>query len=152
MRATGWARSFPVAGGVRAGRHWTRKHLESLGWTGAASEVVDAVLLTVSELVTNAHIHGHSTAELVLVWDGRCLHVSVHDSSDRLPVPRTADGEASDGRGMALVEALADDWEVRAQARGKTVSACFRPPGRYGEADPESTPSADGRGETPDMR
>ncbi|MER8184943.1 ATP-binding protein [Kitasatospora sp. NPDC094015] len=141
VRATGWARSFPIAGGIRAGRRWTRIHLDSLGWTASAPDTVDAVLITVSELLTNAHVHAHSNAELVLVWDGRCLHVSVHDASATLPVPRAADGEALGGRGMAIVAALADEWEVRRQQRGKTVSACFHPPG---ENDPHAQDRAMG--------
>lgn len=52
-----------------------------------APEIVDAILLSVSELVTNAHVHAHSDAQLVLTWDSHCLHVSVHDS-DPLPPAR----------------------------------------------------------------
>lgn len=86
LRAVGWAQSFPVSHGVRAGRRWTRDHLASLEWTEVAPETVDAILLTVSELITNAHVHAHSDAQLVLTWDSRCLHVSVHDS-DPVPPP-----------------------------------------------------------------
>ncbi|WP_329485493.1 ATP-binding protein [Kitasatospora sp. NBC_01246] len=139
VRATGWARSFPIAGGVRAGRRWTRNHLRSLAWTRDAPETVDAVLLTVSELLTNAHIHAHSSAELVLVWDGRCLHVSVHDGSTAVPEPRSAGTDALNGRGMAIVDALADEWEIRRQQEGKTVIACFHPPG---ERDPHPRDTA----------
>jgi hypothetical protein len=31
---------------------------------------------------------------------------------------------------MFLVDALADEWEARPCTDGKTVTACFRPPGR----------------------
>ncbi|MFP8885259.1 ATP-binding protein [Streptomyces mangrovi] len=130
LRAVGWARSLPVASGVRAAREWARGHLESLGWTGSAPETVDAVLLTVSELVTNAHVHAHSAAQLVLTWDNRCLHVSVRDSSADLPAPRSPSAERTSGRGMFLVDALADEWEARPCTGGKAVTACFRPPGR----------------------
>lgn len=86
LRAVGWAQSFPVSQGVRAGRRWTRGHLVSLEWTENAPETVDAILLSVSELITNAHVHAHSDAQLVLTWDSHCLHVSVHDS-DPCPLP-----------------------------------------------------------------
>ncbi|MFJ7280828.1 ATP-binding protein [Kitasatospora sp. NPDC098663] len=130
MRATGWARSFPINGGIRAARSWAREHLDSLGWTTGAPETAGAVLLTVSELVTNAHLHAHSSANLVLTWDSRCLHVSVHDSSPVLPTPRTPDATTPNGRGLGLVDALADTWHTRRQTDGKTVVACFYPPGQ----------------------
>ncbi|WP_425583546.1 ATP-binding protein [Streptomyces macrosporus] len=146
MRAVGWARSIPVASEVRAARQWAREHLESLGWTTTAPETVDAVLLTVSELVTNAHVHAHSTAQLVLVWDDRCLHVCVHDSSANLPAPRSPSTERTSGRGMFLVDALADTWEAHPCTDGKTVIACFRPPDR-----PTRTPDEPGEPDGPEQ-
>ncbi|MFF1868462.1 ATP-binding protein [Streptomyces sp. CB03911] len=139
IRATGWARSLPIASGVRAGRQWARRHLDELGWTSTAPETADAVVLIVSELVTNAHVHAGSSADLVLTWDGTCLYVSVHDFSPEAPRPREAGSEAVSGRGMALVEALADNWQTRTGDRGKTVTACFHPPGRPGHRNPETT-------------
>ncbi|MGW4645605.1 ATP-binding protein [Kitasatospora sp. NPDC004289] len=130
MRATGWARSFPVSGGVRAGRRWTRQHLDTLGWTVHEPETADAVLLAVSELLTNAHRHAGSDACLVLTWDGRRLEVSVHDASPVPPVPRSPDATATGGRGIGIVAALADAWHTRLQTDGKTVTADFSPPER----------------------
>lgn len=136
LRAMGWARSFPVAGGVRAGRQWAGEHLACLGWTADAPEQVDAVLLTVSELLTNAHVHAHSTAELVMSWDGRCLHVSVGDNDSHLPSARPPDTTSLGGRGLALVDALADDWETHSREGGKSVTACFFPPGHPDPHEP----------------
>ncbi|MFI6978460.1 ATP-binding protein [Embleya sp. NPDC050154] len=130
MRAVGWARSFPVSGGIEAGRRWTRDHLESLAWTKDAPETVDDVLLTVSELITNAHVHAHSTAHLVLAWDNRCLNVYVSDTGPGLPVVRgEGDTPATSGRGLAIVDAVADEWETHPVPHGKAVIACFYPPG-----------------------
>ncbi|MCG7208276.1 ATP-binding protein [Streptomyces arenae] len=128
LRAVGWARSLPASSGVKAARDWTRGHLATLGWTRTAPDLVDSVLLTVSELVTNAHVHAHSTAQLILVWDEECLHVTVHDTSSYLPEQRRPDDEAQGGRGMLLVDALADTWQAQRCPRGKDVIACFRPP------------------------
>ncbi|WP_059006352.1 ATP-binding protein [Streptomyces specialis] len=127
VRAVGWARSLPVSSGVRAARHWAREHLDALGWTREAPDTADAVLLAVSELVTNAHLHARSSAQLILAWDSRCLHVSVHDASTDLPVPRRPTTEGTGGRGMFLVDALSDTWEVRSHPDGKTITARFRP-------------------------
>ncbi|MFF4898088.1 ATP-binding protein [Streptomyces sp. NPDC001068] len=128
LRAVGWACTLPVDSEVKAARDWAREHLEARGWTSTAPETVDAVLLTVSELVTNAHRHAHSSAQLVMTCDDHSLHVSVHDKSGDLPVRREAGAESLGGRGMLLVDAVADTWETHLCAHGKTVSACFRGP------------------------
>ncbi|MEV6025907.1 ATP-binding protein [Streptomyces sp. NPDC052036] len=128
VRAVGWARSLPLDSGVKAARDWAREHLKALGWTECAPQTVDAVLLTISELVTNAHVHARSSAQLVLTWDTHCLHVAVHDTSDRLPTPRPPSEERLGGRGMLLVDALADEWQARRCPDGKIVDACFRLP------------------------
>ncbi|AKN74080.1 ATP-binding protein [Streptomyces sp. PBH53] len=139
MRAVGWARSLPISAGVREARDWTRSHMAALGWERTAPALVDAVVLAVSELVTNAHVHAHSAAQLILTWDEECLHVTVHDASPRLPEQRRTDHDALGGRGLLLVDALADDWQIRRCPRGKDVTACFQPPssaeGRAREAE-----------------
>ncbi|MFF9806124.1 ATP-binding protein [Streptomyces coeruleorubidus] len=127
VKAMGWAHSFPVSEGVRAGREWTRRRLESLPWAAAEPDTVDAIVLAVSELITNAHIHAHSDAHLVLTWDGDCLHVSVHDEDPTLPRRREAEPGEVSGRGVAIVRKLADEWGMRCQRHGKTVTACFCP-------------------------
>ncbi len=83
-------------------------------------------------------------AQLVMSWDTRCLHISVHDGSASLPTPREPSEERVGGRGMLLVDVLADTWEARPCPHGKTVTACFRAPGRRrgvitpaGDADPD---------------
>ncbi|WP_042366407.1 ATP-binding protein [Streptacidiphilus neutrinimicus] len=126
--AVGWARRFPVRGGIRAGRAWAGDHLSALGWDQSAPQIVDAVVLAVSELLTNAHVHARSDAELVLTWDGQCLHLSVHDHDPGLPRPRESGPEELGGRGLALVEAVADHWHTSPEPDGKTVTACFHPP------------------------
>ncbi|GJF24946.1 hypothetical protein SHO565_55100 [Streptomyces sp. HO565] len=128
LRAVGWARSLPMHSTPKAARDWALGHLETLDWTDSAPETVDAVLITVSELVTNAHVHAHSHAQLVMTWDGQCLHVAVRDGSSELPRTRPPSDQRLGGRGMFLVDALADEWEARPCHDGKTVIACFRPP------------------------
>ncbi|MFD4263936.1 ATP-binding protein [Streptomyces sp. NPDC058534] len=128
LRAVGWARSLPLTSDVKTARDWARDNLRKMRWTATAPETVDAVLLTVSELVTNAQVHARSSAQLMMTWDERCLHIAVHDSSADLPLPRAASPDRLGGRGMFLVEALADEWEALPCPDGKTVIACFRPP------------------------
>ncbi|MFC9731923.1 ATP-binding protein [Streptomyces roseolus] len=134
MRAVGWARSLPMGSSVKTARDWTREHLAAIGWDRTAPDAADSVVLTVSELVTNAHVHAHSDAQLILTWDEECLHVTVHDASPLVPEQRRPDDGALGGRGLILVDALADDVRTRPCPRGKDVTACFRPdaPGRPG--------------------
>ncbi|WP_439678915.1 ATP-binding protein [Embleya sp. MST-111070] len=129
LRAVGWAHSFPIGGGVEAGRRWARERLACLSWTADAPETVDDILLTVSELITNAHVHAHSTARLVLAWDSRCLNVYVADTGPGLPAPRGAESLATSGRGLAIVDAIADEWHTHPTPHGKAITACFHPPG-----------------------
>ncbi|MFD3731935.1 ATP-binding protein [Streptomyces sp. NPDC058632] len=138
VRAVGWARTLPLGAEVKAARDWAREYLDTLGWTTTAPETADAVLLTVSELVTNAHRHAHSNAQLTLSRDDRCLHISVHDTSAELPARRSPGTEGTGGRGMLLVDALADEWETRPCPHGKSVTACFRGPRPQGAPETEA--------------
>ncbi|MGW0611398.1 ATP-binding protein [Streptomyces sp. NPDC002788] len=145
VKAMGWAHSFPMSEGVRAGREWTRGRLRTLPWAAAEPDTVDTIVLAVSELITNAHIHAHSDAHLVLTWDGDCLHVSVHDEDPSLPRQREPKPEEVSGRGVAIVRKLADEWGMRCQRHGKTVMACFRPADPGTDSDPDAGSDGHGR-------
>lgn len=82
--------------------------------------VVDAELLT-SELVTNAVVHARTDVTVsVAVADGTA-EIGVTDGSADLPRPRTAARTAEGGRGLRLVERLAEDWGVARVEGGKQV-------------------------------
>ncbi|GGZ25911.1 ATP-binding protein [Streptomyces nitrosporeus] len=83
---------------------------------------MDEVLLCVSELATNALLHGVPPGRgyaVHLRGDGDVLSVQVHDSGDGVPAVRVPEGEH--GRGLLLVEALADRWGVGERSPGKIV-------------------------------
>lgn len=92
-------------------------------------EVVDDLLLVVSELVTNAVRHGAPPVRLELLADADVVRVAVGDGNPGLPRPRLVDDDAEGGRGMVLVEMLAREHGVRAQPPGKTVWASVTRPG-----------------------
>ena len=93
-------------------------------------EVVDDLLLVVSELVTNAVRHGSPPVRLEVLADAHQVRVAVGDGAPGLPDPRTADADAEGGRGMVLVELLARAHGVLLQPPGKSVWASVtRPPG-----------------------
>jgi anti-sigma regulatory factor (Ser/Thr protein kinase) len=91
------------------------------GWDTAA-RLDDALLLT-SELVSNAVEYGASPASLDISYDATVLRISVRDAGPGRPVLGRLDNPHSgQGRGIALVNAVADDWGVEVtDERGKAV-------------------------------
>ncbi|MFF4558036.1 ATP-binding protein [Streptomyces sp. NPDC001422] len=80
-----------------------------------------AELLT-SELVTNALVHTDHDAVLTATVGPRRLRVEVRDFVGRRPRLRVPDADdGTHGRGLVLVQSLADAWGVRAHGVGKAV-------------------------------
>ncbi|SDQ51651.1 ATP-binding protein [Quadrisphaera sp. DSM 44207] len=76
-------------------------------------EARDEVELLVSELVTNAVVHGGSLVTMEVDCEGpQGIAVTVRDSSPSWPVSRSAGPLDEGGRGMALVELISDAWGV----------------------------------------
>lgn len=95
-------------------------------WDGSdAADVADVAQLLASELVTNALIHTDHGAVVTATVASATLRVEVRDFMAGLPVPeypaRRRDPLDTHGRGLALVESLADSWGVRTQSAGKVV-------------------------------
>ncbi|GAA3213364.1 ATP-binding protein [Streptomyces sp. XM83C] len=90
-------------------RHWGRP---------GRSETAE--LLT-SELVTNALVHTDDDAVLTAVAGTDVLRVEVRDSVACRPRLRLPYEDGTHGRGLVLVQALADAWGVRAHGAGKVV-------------------------------
>jgi anti-sigma regulatory factor (Ser/Thr protein kinase) len=83
----------------------------------------DAEVLA-SELVTNAVLHARTEMRLTLAaGDDGSLRVSVFDENPRLPISAGALDGATSGRGLLLVENLADAWGVEQGPDGKIVWA-----------------------------
>jgi anti-sigma regulatory factor (Ser/Thr protein kinase) len=82
----------------------------------------DAKLL-VSELATNAVIHAGAPFAVSVRADGSTVRISIRDWSTMRPRLRDAGPAALSGRGLRLVDALADGWGVDADPDGKTVWA-----------------------------
>jgi anti-sigma regulatory factor (Ser/Thr protein kinase) len=101
-----------------AGRRFIAKTLA--GWGLAL--LSDSAVLLGNELVTNALIHARSAVEIELRRNRVALRVAVHDRAVTAPARRFYGLEASSGRGLAMVEALASDWGVTLRPPGgKTV-------------------------------
>src|SRR4051812_2317663 len=72
----------------------------------------DTGTLLLSELVANSVLHAHTDIRVVVEPAEGGLRVSVSDGSQTAPRRRHYSAEATTGRGMALVETMADDWGV----------------------------------------
>ncbi|MFI2235789.1 PAS domain S-box protein [Streptomyces chrestomyceticus] len=102
---------------VPEGRRFLLRTLRAWGLTALA----DTALLLSSELLTNAVRHARGPLTLRVWYSARELGVEVVDGSTPRPRARLADTAEENGRGLMLVEALADAWGARPGAAGKTV-------------------------------
>ena len=89
------------------------------GWGEAALR--DDVDLVLSELLANAVLHAPGPARVVVEQDADGVRLEVRDTST-VPPRRQASGRAATtGRGLHLVDTLADRWGVVAATTGKSV-------------------------------
>ena len=137
-------------------------------------ELCDDIILPVSELVTNAFLHGGTTATLTVSLTGRFVEVAVSDGNPRQPVLRPVRndvlsdidevasrvsflphdlrdevlrvgeaGAVTAGRGLLIVDAVADEWGLSELASGKAVwfrvTTPTQSPGTVGCPCPDST-------------
>lgn len=85
--------------------------------------------LVLTELATNAFQHGGGDS-VTITWcaNEACLIIQVKDSSCVRPVVRAVDEASEHGRGLCIVEALADEWGISED--GTTVQCAFALPER----------------------
>ncbi|MFF1257491.1 ATP-binding protein [Streptomyces sp. NPDC058321] len=116
--------------GARLARRLALQQLDTWG-VPHGSPASDTAALLVAELAANAVTHGRVPGrdfELAVKLLGRTLRVEVSDTrgEHRPPAPGVTCPAplAEDGRGLLLVEALADRWDVLDRVPvGKTVVA-----------------------------
>jgi anti-sigma regulatory factor (Ser/Thr protein kinase) len=85
----------------------------------------DDILLIVSELVTNSVRAGAATVDVQVQLGADRVEVQVSDDAAGWPSARVADAEDLGGRGLSIVEALADRVRTTAHRPGKTVTATW---------------------------
>lgn len=110
---------------VGRARRWARSRLVGSG-IGVDEPLAETLILLISELVTNAVVHAGCPAELRMRFTGAgpavgTVRVEVADSSDRPPKPRHAEGDDTNGRGLELVDGLADRWGWQSEGAGKRI-------------------------------
>ena len=116
-----------------------RLHARNIALEWGLGDLADTIELVVSELVTNAvqasvdhdgrpgysPDTGLACIHLRLSTDGVAALVEVWDENFQLPVPAPASLDDESGRGLMLVDALAErwGWNMPPSGRGKIVWA-----------------------------
>ncbi|HZQ56690.1 MAG TPA: ATP-binding protein [Acidimicrobiales bacterium] len=94
---------------------------------GLGPDALEDALIVVGELVTNAIRHAATEFTLALDIDAERVRIEVSDGDTRPPVVVAADVDATSGRGLVLVAAVASSWGFETADRdgitGKTVWA-----------------------------
>ncbi|MFE3737967.1 ATP-binding protein [Streptomyces sp. NPDC059134] len=110
---------------VGRARRWARSRLVGSG-LGDDEPVAETLILLISELVTNAVVHTGCPAVLRMLFgsgaaEAGTVRVEVADISACPPRPRHAAGEDTNGRGLELVDGLADRWGWQPEGAGKRI-------------------------------
>lgn len=80
--------------------------------------------LIATELVFNAVLHARTECRLTLKSNGfDFLRIEVRDENTRMPSPAGAPQDATSGRGLEVVTALAASWGTQRDGDGKVVWA-----------------------------
>lgn len=114
---------------LRSARHMIRAAVRAWG----ARERSDEIELAADEMITNALMHTDGGAIVtirVLSGPERRLRVEVEDRSSALPRRRDAGESGVSGRGLMLVDRLAEAWGVESRGSGKCVWCEFIVPDR----------------------
>lgn len=112
---------------VGRARRWARSRLVGSG-IGVDEPLAETLILLISELVTNAVVHTGCPAVLRMLFGGAgssgaagTVRVEVADASDCPPLQRHAEGDDTGGRGLELVDGLADRWGWLPEGTGKQI-------------------------------
>ncbi|MCU1375411.1 MAG: magnesium or manganese-dependent protein phosphatase, partial [Actinomycetia bacterium] len=93
-----------------------------LDGAGCTPDEIDTATLLVSELVTNVLHHAHPPCSLHVSFPADdVIEISVQDGDRSTPTLERPDQMSEHGRGLLLIDALADDWGIRPVAGGKEV-------------------------------
>ncbi|MBW3641455.1 MAG: ATP-binding protein [Actinobacteria bacterium] len=92
-----------------------------LAETDVPPGLVDAAVLLVSELATNVSLHARTDLQVSLRVSESELWAEVKDWNSRLPQACRTPADATTGRGLQLIDAIASTWGVERDDDGKIV-------------------------------
>ena len=105
------------ASSVGAARRLVRGELARFG----DQEFTDAAALLISELVTNAIVHGRTDVALHAAVGQGVFRAEVSDGNPTMPIRRRPTGLSGTGRGLQLIDQIATRWGVTKSGSGKTI-------------------------------
>ena len=91
------------------------------GW--GADQLVGYSQIIACELATNAMMHARSPFRLSITRKPAAIEIAVRDASTLRPETRPIDPNRPGGRGLVLVDRIAQRWGYRDEVDGKTVWA-----------------------------
>jgi len=100
---------------------WRARRFIREALTGLPDTVVETVQLLISELVTNAVVHGSPPVRVEVDIAPSSVSATVTDQGPGAPVLHEQAALDEHGRGLQLVRQLADDWGVEWRTGGKSV-------------------------------
>jgi anti-sigma regulatory factor (Ser/Thr protein kinase) len=109
------------------------RHFVMTGLRGAVASsqpaLCDDLALIVSELVTNSVRASAQVVDVELRVEPDRVEIQVTDDASGWPTLRAAEVDSVDGRGLDIVDQLADSWRTVSRRTGKSVIAtCLRNP------------------------
>ena len=122
----------PVALSVEPASVAAARRLVRDALAGQQTQSIGDAALLVSELVTNAIRYARRTLLVAVELQDHVVRVEVTDDDPELPSLSVAeDDDATSGRGLRIVNDLADQWGVTEGPNGKTVwfEIHLQPPG-----------------------
>jgi anti-sigma regulatory factor (Ser/Thr protein kinase) len=99
----------------------TAARLFAVEASGTSGDVAETVALLTSELASNAVLHARTPFTVEVRIDDHVLQVRVTDANPVLPNRKDYGTDAITGRGLRIVEGLADRWGVEPTGEGKVV-------------------------------
>lgn len=116
-------REFTVAAAVEAVPSARRQVAAVVGKLGfsVSDEFLETVELLASEVIANAVLYSDAPCDVAVTRIDERLRVEVTDIAPSLPSAVEAGPNDECGRGLLLVDALADAWGVRPEPPGKTT-------------------------------
>ncbi|MGY5137373.1 ATP-binding protein [Streptomyces nigrescens] len=120
--APGYSETLPCTPeSARLARRLVHDALESWNFT----QLMDDGALIVTELVGNSvqHSKAHSLRISIGRNSNNRVRIAVSDRSRESPLMRTPNGDEESGRGLLLIEGVADRWDTEYRRWGKIVWA-----------------------------
>jgi two-component sensor histidine kinase len=139
----------PSPRAARDARRFVARHT-----AGVDPDAASTLAVLTSELVTNAVLHARTNLQVGVAREGHHLLVGVGDRGNGDPAQQPTSDTATQGRGLRLIDGLADRWGITRYDGGKTVWFLLNgisgptPSARQGRRERAAGTIGDGEGAT----